>query len=244
VSLALLALLSGGARLSASADTVQSRHLTISLIGDSIAADLAKKLRDPSFGGPSGVTWKITAQPGAGWGEGENAQGNWPLGVVQGDSVKRRVEAAAKEHPSVIAIELGTNDALRAAFSFTLNNGTQLAARIDGTDGNIRSVVKLASSLSPCVVLVSPSDDPTSVFGAEEHYSATSLQLRLVLLKEISKISGHSVLLADWAVLSSMHRPADGSSQNWFTGDGLHPNTAGLRAMASLIVRTARSCPS
>lgn len=86
---------------------------------------------------------------------------------MQGDSAAGRVRAAAKGHPSAIAIELGTNDALRAAFAYSLSNEPQLIARVDGTDNNIRSVVKLASSLSRCVVLVSPSTYPTAVFGVK-----------------------------------------------------------------------------
>jgi lysophospholipase L1-like esterase len=244
VGVALLALLTATCNLqSASPASVGSTNLKIALIGDSIAAHLAKDLRNPSFGGPTGVTWAITAQPGAGWGEGEDAQGNWPLGVVQGDTTAKRVRAAAKKQPSAIVIELGTNDALRASFAYSLNNGSQLSARIVGTDNNIRRVVKLASSLSRCVVLVSPSYYPTGAFGEQQHYSATALQLRTVLLTEVSRAPKHTVVVADWAALSSTHRLAAGSSGNWFTPDGLHPNISGLRALADLIVRMVRSCP-
>lgn len=240
----LLALLAGGCNQgSASPTNVDRTNLKIALIGDSVAADLAKTLRNPHFGGPTGVGWAITAQPGAGWGEGEDAQGNWPLSVVHGGSVARRVRAAAGGQPSAIAIELGTNDALRASFAYSLNNGAQLLARFVGTDDNIRSIVKLASSLSRCVVLVSPSYYPTAAFNEEQAYAFTALQLRTVLMKEVSRSPRRSVVLADWAALSSTHRRAAGSSQNWFTADGLHPNRIGLRVLANLIVRTARSCP-
>jgi lysophospholipase L1-like esterase len=53
-----------------------------------------------------------------------------------------------------------------------------------------------------------------------------------------------TVVVADWAALSSPHLPDAGSSENWFTADGLHPNIFGLRALANLIVHTARTCPS
>jgi lysophospholipase L1-like esterase len=241
----LLALMSGGCNFqSDSAASAKSPNLKIALIGDSIGADLAKALRNPKFGGPRGVSWAITAQPGAGWGEGEDAQGNWPLDVVQGGTVALRVRAAARRHPSAIVIELGANDALRAAFAMTLNNGTKLAGSLIGTDNIIRSVVKLASALSSCVVLVSPSYDPTSLYGQERQYSVFALQLRTVLLKEASSAPDHRVVVADWAALSSTHRPAGGSSDNWFSPDGLHPNTFGLKALADLIVRTAKSCSS
>jgi lysophospholipase L1-like esterase len=190
------------------------------------------------------VTWAITAQPGAGWGEGEDAQGNWPLSVVQGDTAATRVRAAAIGQPSTIVIELGSNDALRASFAVSSNNGPKLLARLVGTDNNIRSVVNLASSLSRCVVLVSPSYYPTMTFSEEQIYSGTALQLRTVLLKEASSAPQHTVLVADWAALSSTHLLAAGSPENWFTADRLHPNSFGLRALADLIVRTARGCPS
>ncbi len=238
MGIALIVLLTGAAN----ASNRDSHELKISFIGDSIASSLAKALRNPGFDGPTGVTWGITAQPGAGWGEGENTQGNWPLSVVQGSSAARRVRAAAKGQPSAIVIELGTNDALRAAFASSLNNEPQLVARIDGTDNSIRSVVQLASSLSSCVVLVSPSSHPTTVFGVERYYSAMALQVRETLTKEVSRSPHHMVLLADWTILSSTHHLETGSPENWFTADGLHPDTFGLRALANLIVRTAKSC--
>lgn len=236
-------LMMGAPSSTANSASARPNDLKVALIGDSIAVQLAKDLRNSTFDGPRGVTWAITAQPGAGWGEGENAQGNWPLDVVQGHTVAQRVRAAARRRPSAVVIELGTNDALRAAFAYSLNNGTQLTARIDGTDDNIRNVVKLASSLSPCVALVSPSYYPTTVFGGGQYYSATALQIRTVLMNEESKVAHHWVVLADWAALSSTHLLPDGSPKGWFTADGLHPNANGLAALAQLIIRTVKTCP-
>jgi lysophospholipase L1-like esterase len=244
LSIALVALTAGGCNLRPTSSTAtESSNLKVAVIGDSVAADLAKALQNPSFDGPAGVSWEITAQPGAGWGEGEDVQGNWPLGIVEGDSTANRVRAASERQPSAIVIELGTNDALRASFAYSLNNGTQLLARLVGTDNNIRSDVQLASSLSPCVVLVSPSYYPTMAFGEEEHYSATALQIRTVLMREVSRVPQHAVLLADWAALSSTHRLAASAPENWFTPDGLHPNSLGLKALANLIAQTATNCP-
>lgn len=243
VGLAVLTLMLGAGCSPANATSARRSDVKVALIGDSIAVDLAKDLRTSTFDGPRGVTWAITAQPGAGWGEGVNAQGNWPLDVVQGHTVAQRVRAAARGRPSAIVIELGTNDALRASFASSANDGTQLTARIDGTDNNIRTVVKLASSLSPCVVLVSPSYHPTTVFGGEQYYSAMALLVRTVLIKEESREARHRVVLADWAALSSTHLDATGTSGNWFTADGLHPNANGLAALANLIIRTAKTCP-
>jgi lysophospholipase L1-like esterase len=233
--------LGGGSSIANAAGTPLS-GLKVALIGDSIGVALAKELSNSNVAGPRDMAWAITAQPGAGWGEGENTQGNWPLDVVQGHTASQRVRTAARGRPSVIVIELGTNDALRASFAYALNDGPQLKARIDGTDHNIRSVVKLASSLSPCVVLVSPSYYPTSDFGGEKYYSAMALQIRTVLMKEESRAPHHEVLLADWAALSSTHLDATGSSGGWFTTDGVHPNESGLAALANLIARTVRTC--
>ena len=239
----VLALVAGSCDLrSTTPATATATNLKVALIGDSVAAKLKEALGDPGFGGPADVSWTITAQPGAGWGEGEDSAGNWPLGVVQGTTVADRIRTAAEDKPSVLVLELGTNDALRASFAYSLNNGSELLERIVGTDNNIRADVSLASSLSRCVVLISPSYYPTSAFAEEQHYSATALQIRKVLLTEVSAVPGHTVLLADWAALSSTHRVASGSPENWFTADDLHPNTVGLKALANLIVRTAKPC--
>jgi lysophospholipase L1-like esterase len=109
---------------------------------------------------------------------------------MQGDTPARRVRAAATGQPSAIVIELGTNDALRAAFAVSLNNGPKLLERLVGTDNNIRSVVNLASSLSRCV-LVSPSYNPTATLSQEQIYPGTALQLRTVLVKEASNAPQH-----------------------------------------------------
>lgn len=243
-SFTLIALSLAGCNLrSSSATSLDSISPTVAVIGDSVAASLAGDMHKPGFHGPR-VRWAILAQPGAGWGEGEDSQGNWPLNVVQGDTAAERVRAAATRHPSAIVIELGTNDALRASFAYSLNNGGQLLQRLVGTDNNIRTVVKLASSLSHCVVLVSPSYYPTMAFGEEQHYSATALQLRTALMKEVSNDPQHTVALADWAAESSTHRLTAGGPENWFTSDGLHPNRAGLEALAWLIFGAVRTCSS
>jgi lysophospholipase L1-like esterase len=242
IGIAALTFMLGTGNSTVNATSARSSDLKVALIGDSIAVHLASDLRNSTIGGPHGVTWEISAQPGAGWGEGEDAHGNWPLDVVQGHTMAQRVRAAARGRPSVIVLELGTNDALRASFAYALNNGVQLKARIDGTDNDIRNVVKLASSLSPCVVLVSPSYYPTAVFGAEGYYSAMALQIRTVLMKEESRAAHHRVVLADWAAVSSTHLDAVGSSGDWFTSDGLHPDANGLAALANLIIRTAKTC--
>jgi lysophospholipase L1-like esterase len=245
LAMALVALSTEGGNLApGGAAGAPPAPLKIALIGDSIGADLAKALRHPGFDTPAGVTWDVTAQPGAGWGEGEDGEGNWPLDVVHGDTAAMRVRMAARTHPSAIVIELGTNDALRASFAWTLNNGTQLSSRMAGTDHNILSVVRLASSLSRCVVLVSPSYYPTSTYGAEVQYSLMAFHLRMELLKEASSAPDHDVTVADWAALSTTHRLAAGTRENWFTPDGLHPNLFGMKALADLIVQTVRSCPA
>jgi lysophospholipase L1-like esterase len=191
------------------------------------------------------VTWRITSQAGAGWGEGQNTRGNWPLGIVQGDWAAKRVTAAAsKRRVATVAIELGTNDALRASFAFVTNSSTDLAARITGTDNNVSRVVKLASSLSRCVVLVTPSYYPPTTFGSEVHYSEQAWGIRAELLKQASIFHRRTVVIADWASLSSPHHLPSGAARSWFTDDGLHPNTVGERALAALIVRTADTCPS
>ncbi len=237
-------LLLGGCTFRAAAATdVHPTDSTIAVIGDSISADLAAALRRPGFNGPAGVAWSITAQTGAGWGEGLNAQGNWPLDVVQGNWAATQVDAAASTHPSAIVIELGTNDALRAAFAFVANSSTDLAARLTGTRNNISSVVGEASSLSKCVVLVTPSYYPPTTFGAEVHYTQQAWGIRSQLIQQVSLSHGRTVAIADWAALSSPHHLESAAPGTWFVGDGLHPNTSGDRALAALIVRSVNGCP-
>jgi hypothetical protein len=215
---------------------------TIALIGDSISGRLAIDLRTPDFHGPRGVAWSIASQAGAGWGEGQNARGNWPLGIVQGNWAATRVLHATAVRPSAIAIELGTNDALRASFAFVTNSSANLLARISGTDSNVTRDVKLATSRSRCVVLVTPSYFPPTTFGSEVHYSEQAWGIRAELLQQASAGHGRSVAIADWAALSSPHHVASGLPGSWFLGDGLHPNLIGERALAELIVRTADTC--
>lgn len=240
----VVVLLLGGCtfRTAAATDIPRPAASTIAVIGDSISADLATDLRRRDFDGPAGVTWSITAQTGAGWGEGLNAQGNWPLEVVQGNWAAAQVDTAANAHPSAVVIELGTNDALRAAFAFVANSSTDLAARLTGTRNNISSVVRDASSLSKCVVLVTPSYYPPTTFGAEVHYTQQAWGIRSQLLQQVSMRHGRTVAIADWAALSSPHHLQSGAPGTWFVGDGLHPNISGERALAALIVQTVNGC--
>lgn len=221
-----------------------SAHSTIALIGDSIALHLAEDLHDPDFNGPPDVTWSITSQAGAGWGEGQNAHGNWPLNIVQGNWAAKRVIAAARTRPSVIAIELGTNDALRNSLVFASDSLVTLAPRITGTETNISNVVKLGSSESRCVVLVTPTPSfysPTTS-SAESIYSEQAGIIRDELLKQASTAHGHSVVIADWGVFSWPHHLPSAETGSWFIKDGLHLNATGERALAALIVRTANTC--
>ncbi len=160
-------LLAATPRLGAAAPSgVTVSRSTLVLIGDSISAGLAKAVHHPGGTRAEDATWTISSQPGAGWGEGENPRGSWPLGIVHGDWAADEVRAAARLHPTTIAIELGTNDALRAAFAYVTDSPVSLAARLTGTDENINSVVRLAGSVASCVVLVTPSYYPPSTFGS------------------------------------------------------------------------------
>ena len=214
---------------------------TLVLIGDSISAGLAKAVHHPGGTRAEDTTWTISSQPGAGWGEGENPRGSWPLGIVHGDWAADEVRAAARLHPTTIAIELGTNDALRAAFAYVTDSPVSLAARLTGTDENINSVVRLAGSVASCVVLVTPSYYPPSTFGAEAQFSVQALRTRVVLMQQATLTPHHAVVVADWAEVSAPHH-GHGRANNWFTSDGLHPNAQGEQALAALITQTAATC--
>ncbi len=241
-AVAVLTLLTGGPSVEAASLGIPDHSSMLVLIGDSISAGLAKAVRSPGGSGPADTTWAISSQPGAGWGEGQNAHGYWPLGIVQGNWAEDEVRAAARRHPATIAIELGTNDALRAAFAYVTDSPMELAARLTGTDDNISTVVHLAAALASCVVLVTPSYYPPSTFGTEVQFSLQALRTRVVLMEQQTRDPHRAVLVADWAELSAPHH-GHGRSTDWFTSDGLHPNAQGEQALAALIMRTAASCP-
>jgi hypothetical protein len=224
------------------ATTAHPSH-AIALIGDSISLGLAHDLHNPRLKTPAGVTWSISAQAGAGWGEVRNMQGDWPLGVVQGNWAGMPVQNdAAHGRPPVLAIELGTNDAARAGFAFVVDSPTDLSQRIQGTEDNIRAVVVRASLESPCVVLVTPSYYPTKIFGLETNYSAQAWIVRSELLDQARSIPHRYVVIADWGTLSLSHHTTSGGATSWFEADQLHFNLTGERALANLIVQTAATC--
>ncbi len=221
----------------------------IAVLGDSISGLLARDIRTVGFNGhPNTRNWTIDGQFGAGWGEGENAEGQWPLSVTHGTWVARSLRALGKDHPAAIVIELGTNDALRADFAAATSNATALANRQDGTEGNIKSDVRLARAVTSCVVLVTPTTYPTKVFGpgtpqTEKLFSEQADRVDELLLQQSSKSPHGIVAIANWAKVSAGHHLPSSDSGNWFSSDELHPNFAGERALASLISRTVERCP-
>jgi hypothetical protein len=72
----------------------------IAVLGDSISAIMARDMKTLGFDGhPNTRHWMIDALFGAGWGQGENASGQWPLSVTHGTWVARNLRALAKTAP-------------------------------------------------------------------------------------------------------------------------------------------------
>jgi len=202
------------------------------------------------FGGPPDArNWTIDGTSGAGWGMGTNAGGQWPLEVVQGDWAAKHVQALGMTRPAAIVIELGTNDALRADFAAAASNTTALANRQSGTDNNIKGDVALARTMTSCIVLVTPSTFPTTLYGpgtiqTEEVFAQQAARVDAELKQQELVSSEGSTLIADWATISATHHLPSGASGNWFSSDEVHPNFAGEQQLASLIDRTVNTCPS
>jgi hypothetical protein len=216
----------------------------IVFIGDSIAGNLERAIRTSGFDGPAGDQgWTFVSQAGAGWGEGENAQGNWPLGVVQGQTIARRIRGSGDAPPAAIVLELGTNDALRADFSFTLSDRSELSAQYLGLIANIDSDVAMARSITSCVVLVTPSAYRTSIYGEGLIYKALAQRVDQLLRAQAASGTHGATLIADWAAVSSSHHGVGSDGESWFLGDNIHLDNAGNHALAALVARTLSECP-
>jgi lysophospholipase L1-like esterase len=219
--------------------------LRIALLGDSVLSDMARDIKAIGFGGhPDTADWTIAAQTGAGWGAGEDKTGQWPLGVVQGTWAAEQVHALGQSHPNALVIELGTNDALRAAFADATSDAPTLAARRAGTDHNIGDVVAQAAALTSCVVLVTATAYPTPLFAGGTLYAKEAIRVSDRLRGQAKRTAHHATLVADWSAESAAHHLGDGSPGNWFaTSDEIHPNFAGEQSLAALIASTAAKCP-
>jgi lysophospholipase L1-like esterase len=212
----------------------------IAVIGDSIFRGIRD---DPTVAELTEATattsWTIHAESGFGWGA---SFPNWPLSVVAGSWVIDQSKELSASHPATIVVELGTNDALRAAFAVA----QQQSARADRIRGavatNAARLLAVTRGKTGCTVLVTASTHPTTLFGAGLLYARQAALVNSTIRHVATRVGSHAVAVADWARESDGHHAAPDSPQNWFEPDGVHLDAVGQRALVALVRRTAHGC--
>jgi lysophospholipase L1-like esterase len=210
----------------------------IAVVGDSIFRGVSDGLTSGALRAETaGTTWDIDAESGFGWG----ASGpDWPLSVVLGSWAVRHASSLVARHPDTLVVELGANDALRAAFAVARGE-PGLAQRIRaGVATNVGRVLERTRGRTRCVVLVTLPTRPTTLFGAGALYARQATLVNSMLRRVAA--GRKAVAVADWARVSTGHYHMDGSLGNWFESDGVHLITEGQSALLTLVQRTATAC--
>ncbi len=213
----------------------------VAVIGDSVFANIAQTVVKTALGNESyAQSWQISATSGNGW----NATPvSWPLQVVGGDWALDSARGMAASHPSALVVELGADDALRAVFASALSDLPLVRQVLNGVSNNISEFIDQESSVVPCTVLVTAPSFETPIFGAGETYVTEADLVNSIIKTQASQHRGEDVRLANWAALSASHHSPSGPARDWFTsGDNVHPNVAGQRALISLIHRVIGTC--
>jgi lysophospholipase L1-like esterase len=210
----------------------------IAVVGDSVFRGVGDGLTTGALGpAAAGTTWDIDAQSGFGWG----ASGpDWPLSVVQGSWAVSHASTLLAGRPDALVVELGANDALRAAFAVARREPEFPRQIRAGVATNVRRVLERARGQTRCVVFVTAPTQPTTLFGAGALYAQQATLVNSTLRRVAA---GHkAVAVADWARVSAGHHQSDGAAGNWFQPDGVHLVTEGQRALVTLVQRTATAC--
>jgi lysophospholipase L1-like esterase len=211
---------------------------TVAVIGDSVFANAADAVGIAGLDASSVSQWQIVARSGFGWGASPTA---WPLGATHGTWAIGLARGLISEHVGALIIELGANDALRAAFAEATNNSTLLGAIRLGVSETVRQVLQEATARLSCVVLVTAPAHPSGLFGSGTLYSAQALAINEIL-RETAARAGPGVRVADWAAWSASHHgpSVDGG---WFLpDDDVHLNPAGSRALVGLVRSELDTC--
>ncbi len=215
----------------------------VAVIGDSVFVNIARDLTAARLPGATYADqWQISATSGFGWTASApswpwtSANGSWAIGLARG---------IFAEHPSVLVLELGVNDALRAAFA-DLNRRGAWAARIRAAVAhNIGQLLAQSAKLVPCTVLVTAPTHRTNLIFTGTDYPPEADAVNSLIESAAQRAHSPRIVVADWANVSSAHHPTPGMAGAWFTaGDEVHPTPAGESALVSLIQQTAQTCPS
>ena len=212
----------------------------VAVIGDSVFAGIANSLLSTALPGLHYTdAWQISAIAGFGW---SASAPSWPLTSVGGSWVIGIARGVVSEHPSTLVVELGANDALRAAFA-DVRRRPDLAERIrNAVASNVSQLLDLSAHGLPCTILVTAPTATTSLFAGGSYYSKEATLIDAVIRSKAASAPSGQVEVADWAVYSSHHHGAQGSVSNWFLPDGVHPNAAGEAALVGLVRQTMARC--
>jgi lysophospholipase L1-like esterase len=213
---------------------------TVAVIGDSVFANIQQRLLTGELHGvENGNHLVIDAHSGFGWGA---SNVTWPLSVTQGSWVSDEAKHLLADHPQVLVVELGVNDALRATFADALNE-PRLSAQIrNGIVEQIRRLLAQTSDAVSCTVLVAPPVVPTTLFGAGVRYTVEAVQIHRIIYEAAANPLSHRVAVVDWSVASLWHDLPNSTEARWFGVDAVHPNVTGDQAILSLIGAAASNC--
>ena len=213
----------------------------VAVIGDSVFANIAQTVVKNALGSESyAESWQISATSGNGW----NATPvSWPLKVVGGNWAIDSARGLAASHPSVLVVELGADDALRAVFASAMSDPTLAREVLNGVSQNVGEFIEEESSIVPCTVLVTAPSFETPIFGAGQTYVTEADLVNAIIKSQASLHRSADVRVANWAALSASHHSPSGPAKDWFTsGDNVHPNVDGQKALVSLIHRVIGTC--
>ena len=208
----------------------------VAIIGDSVFATVAKE----GLGSTSAGQWQVVARSGFGWGASPTA---WPLGTTHGTWAIGLTRGLIAEHVGALVIELGANDALRAAFAQATNDRALLGAIRRGVSDTVEQVLQEATAKVSCVVVVTAPTHASGLFGSGTLYTTQALAINAIL-RDAAARAGPSVSVADWAALSAAHHGPT-ALDGWFLpDDDVHPNPAGSRALVALVRSDLGTCAS
>jgi lysophospholipase L1-like esterase len=204
----------------------------VAIVGDSLAAGLvaSSEARDAldADAEARGLAVLVDGQSGV------------PLADIDGTGGVMLDElrgAASIDGVHAVAIVLGANDAILAAFP----DGEAKVAQRQRTDDAIRAAMDALEDVA-CVVVTTPPDRPIRNFDLGESYAVEARRVGEMLRSLVAH--DDRLVLADFAGLSRSHHLTDGEPGDWFSGDDeLHPNAEGVRALRAMILDALLRCP-
>jgi lysophospholipase L1-like esterase len=153
--------------------------------------------------------------------------------------MRDEIRGMVAANPEAVVINLGTNDAIIGAGAMLRGDP---ALRDEIRRRTVKDLIGAVSDIgqnSRCIILVTPSDYPTPLFGLGQAYENEAKFVGALMRIYAGWWNDDKVTLIDWAHIARSHH---GVADNWFTDDHLHLNTAGSLQMIDLIGQAVRSC--